>query len=249
MTVRIRLLTCGWLEGDLAMLMTGGEGRVRLPIPSVVIEHPKGVAVFDTGLHASLAHDTARLRSSADLFDVTMAPSDALGPQLQALDVDPSAVRFLINSHLHFDHCGGNEAVPNATLLIQRPEWDAGHVDKLIARDVYNPADFDFGQQTELLAGEHDVFGDGSVRCVPTYGHTAGHQSLVVRTDRHEYVFCGDTCYFKRTLEENLLPSFGYNLEAQAKTLDWLRSAQRAGAQLVFGHDAEQWPSLGGELT
>lgn len=249
MTVRVRLMTCGWLEGDLGMLMVGGQSRVRLPIPSVLVEHPKGTAVFDTGLHAELAHDTSRLRTSNDLFDVHMADSDALGAQLRAMDVDPAGVDFVVNSHLHFDHCGGNEALPNATLVVQQPEWKAGHIDKLIARDVYSPADFDLGQPLQLLDGEHDLFGDGSVRLVPTYGHTAGHQSMVVRTDSTEYVFCADTCYFKSTLESGALPGFGYDLGAQAKVLDWLRTMQSAGATLVFGHDPDQWPTLGPELT
>lgn len=248
MSVRIRLMTCGWLETGLGMLFAGGEGRVRLPIPSVLIEHPKGIAVFDTGLHAELAHDTSRLRSSQELFDVHMVSDDALGAQLQRLDIDPASVNFVINSHLHFDHCGGNEALPNATLVVQQPEWNAGHMDKLIARDVYSPADFDFGQPVQLLQGEHDVFGDGSVRCIPTYGHTAGHQSLVVRTDTTEYVFCADTCYFKATLEQSVLPSFGYDLQAQAGVLDTLRGLQAAGATLIFGHDPDQWPTLGTEL-
>ena len=100
-----------------------------------------------------------------------------------------------------------------------------------------------------LFVGNSFTFGDGSVRCVPTYGHTAGHQSLVVRTDNAEYVFCGDTCYFKETLENNALPGFGYDLAAQARTLDWLREMQDAGAKLVFGHDPNQWPTLGPELA
>lgn len=248
MTVRIRLMTCGWLETGLGMLMQGGEGRVRLPIPSVLVEHPKGIAVFDTGLHAELVHDTSRLRSSNDLFDIQMNGDDTLAAQLAALDTDPDAVTYVINSHLHFDHCGGNEALANATLLVQKPEWQAGHVDKLIARDVYNPADFDLGQPMQLLEGEHDVFGDGTVRCVPTYGHTAGHQSLVVRTDGTEYVFCADTCYFKATLEQNALPRFGYDLEAQERSLAWLRSMQANGAALIYGHDPDQWPALPREL-
>jgi N-acyl homoserine lactone hydrolase len=204
--------------------------------------------VFDTGLHADLAHDTSRLRSSNDLFDVSMGGDEALAPRLAAMDVDPAGVDFVINSQLHFDHCGGNAALTNATLLVQRPEWQAGHVDKLIARDVYHPADFDLGQPVHLLEGGTTC--SSTARCVadrPT-GHTAGHQSLVVRTERAEYVFCADTCYFKATLEQNALPAFGYDLEARARSLAWLRSARAAGATLIFGHDPEQWPALGDRL-
>ena len=54
MTVKIRLLTCGWLETDAKLIIAGGEGRIRLPIPSVLIEHPQGLVLFDTGLHEAL---------------------------------------------------------------------------------------------------------------------------------------------------------------------------------------------------
>ena len=249
MAVRIRLLTCGWLETDLGPLFGGAEGRVRLPIPSVVIDHPKGRAVFDTGLHKELTSDVSRLRSTADMFDVEMTQDDPLGAQLESVDVDPESIDFVINSHLHFDHCGGNVDAPNATLLIQDPEWNAGFHDKLVAAGIYNPEDFDLGHPVTKLQGEHDVFGDGSVRCVPTYGHTPGHQSLVVRTDTTEYVFCGDTCYFSKTLETGQLPGFGWDLNAQAKTLDWLRSMRANGAELIFGHDPDQWVALGSELA
>ena len=61
MSVRIRLMTCGWLEADKSLLVAGESGRIRLPIPSVLIEHPGGLALFDTGLHADLRHDPSRM--------------------------------------------------------------------------------------------------------------------------------------------------------------------------------------------
>jgi glyoxylase-like metal-dependent hydrolase (beta-lactamase superfamily II) len=244
MSVTIRLMTCGWLGADAGMLARGSSGRVRLPIPSVLIEHPRGRALFDTGLHADLAHDTSRLRTSAQMFEVEMGDDDDVASRLEEREVDPGRIDYIINSHLHFDHCGGNALVPNAAMIVQSPEWDATKIQKLIDRDVYNPADFDLGHEVITIEGEHDVFGDGSVRCMPTYGHTAGHQSLVVRNDDGEFIFCGDTCYFASTLEQNILPSFGYDLEAQARSLEWLRQRRAEGAHIVFGHDETQWTRL-----
>ena len=57
--LKVFALTCGHLTGDLGHLMEGGEGRVRVPIPAYLIEHPKGTAVFDTGMHPDCQHDPA----------------------------------------------------------------------------------------------------------------------------------------------------------------------------------------------
>ena len=51
MSIKLYAMTCGWLTGNLGYLMEGGEGEVELPIPSYLIEHPKGTALFDTGMH------------------------------------------------------------------------------------------------------------------------------------------------------------------------------------------------------
>ena len=109
-----------------------------------------------------------------------------------------------MSSHLHFDHCGGHVEVPNARLLVQRPEWEAGHNARLIEFGVYDPADFDIGHDVELLEGEHDIFGDGTLRVVVTPGHTSGHQSLVVEG---ETILVGDACYCRLALDLDALPS------------------------------------------
>ena len=51
MTVKLYAMTCGYLGGPFKDLMEGGEGRIDLPIPSFLIEHPKGRALYDTGMH------------------------------------------------------------------------------------------------------------------------------------------------------------------------------------------------------
>lgn len=244
MPIKIRLLTCGWLVADAKLILEGGVGRIKLPIPSVLIEHPEGLVLFDTGLHNELHEDTSRLGPNQKLFEVEMKGEDGIREKLKGLGVDAADIRYVINSHLHFDHCGGNAEMPNATIVIQRPEWKAGGKQKLIDFGVYNPADYDLGQDVMSIEGEHDLFGDGSVVCCPTYGHTPGHQSLIARNEHGKFLFAADTCYMRETLEEGRLPRIGYNLDWQRQSLDWIRGECARGAQLIYGHDTRQWPLL-----
>ncbi len=57
MSVKLYAMTCGHIIGKLGYLMEGGEGEARLPIPAYLIEHPKGTALFDTGMHPDCQRD------------------------------------------------------------------------------------------------------------------------------------------------------------------------------------------------
>ncbi|MGO9451759.1 MAG: N-acyl homoserine lactonase family protein [Candidatus Binataceae bacterium] len=241
MSVRIHPMVCGWLEVDTKFLLEKQLGRVKIPIPSFLVEHPKGQAVFDTGLHRSLQTNSDRIGDLAKVFTVHYRPGEDLGGRLRARGFEPKKIDYLINSHLHFDHAGGNADVPNAKLVIQRREWEAGADPDLIRKNGYNRADFDLGHQLKLIDGEHDLFGDGTVVCIPTYGHTAGHQSLRVRLDSGETVLTADSCYMRKVLDEMVLPPFADCYDAMRQVIERFRAMERAGARLIFGHDPAQW--------
>jgi N-acyl homoserine lactone hydrolase len=246
MSVQLYAFTCGTVTGEFARLMAGGEGDITMPVPVFLIEHPKGRALFDTGLHPDCRHDPegrlgARL---ASLFRIGIDPGEEVSARLEAIGRDPARIDLVINSHFHFDHVGGNGLIPNATMLVQRREWDAGMDPDTAARHGYNPRDFDLGHKLRLVGGEHDVFGDGSVVCMPTHGHTPGHQSLLVRLDSGDVVLAADACYFCRTLRERRLPRYVHDREAMLASLDRLAALEEAGARIVFGHDPEFWQSV-----
>jgi N-acyl homoserine lactone hydrolase len=111
-------------------------------------------------------------------------------------------------------------------------------------RSGFNPRDFDLGHKLRLLDGEHDVFGDGSVMCLPTHGHTPGHQSLKLRLPGGEVVLAADSCYFCRTLKERRLPRFAFDKEMMRVTLDRLAALEAAGARIFFGHDPDFWQTV-----
>jgi glyoxylase-like metal-dependent hydrolase (beta-lactamase superfamily II) len=235
-TVALRAFTTGWLTTDRAGLIAGGDGSVRIPVVSYLVEHPQGRVVFDTGLHPDVRSDAhGRLGGLADLFVSELADGTAVDERLDALS---GGVDIAVCSHLHFDHCGGNALVGDVPVVVQRAEWEAAHGGDVTAG--YNPRDYDTGQDVRLVDGEHDVFGDGTVVCLPTPGHTAGHQSLRVRTDAGEVVLTADACYFRETLETARLPVFGHDPDEQRRSLDRLRSLEASGTFLVFGHDPDQ---------
>ena len=126
--VKLYAFTCGTVTGEFAHLMEGGEDDITVPIPAFLIEHPKGRVLFDTGLHADCQHDPAgRLGPRlAGIFRIGFQPGEEVSARLEAIDRDPGKIDLIINSHFHFDHVGGNALIPNATMLVQRREWDAG---------------------------------------------------------------------------------------------------------------------------
>jgi glyoxylase-like metal-dependent hydrolase (beta-lactamase superfamily II) len=246
MSLRLFAFTCGRLRGDLGRLMEGGEGEVDLPIPAYLIEHPKGTALFDSGLHPDCQHDPAGRVGErlARLFAFDYRPGEEIGARLEAIGRDPGRIDLIVSSHFHFDHVGGNAQIPNATLVVQEPEWQSGMDPDLAAARGFDRRDFDLGHPLRKISGEHDLFGDGSVVCLPTHGHTPGHQSLKLRLDSGEVVLAADACYFCRTLRERRLPRFVYDRQAMLDSLDRLARLEASGARIFFGHDAEFWKGV-----
>ena len=206
----------------------------------------EGTVLFDTGPHPDCQHDPAgRLGERlAGLFRIGFQPGEEVSARLEAIDRDPGKIDLIINSHFHFDHVGGNALIPNATMLVQRREWEAGMDSETAARRGFNPRDFDLGHKLRLVDGEHDVFGDGSVVCLLTHGHTPGHQSLRLKLDSGEIVLAADACYFCQTLRERRLPRNMRDREAMLASLDRLEVLERSGARIFFGHDPEFWQTV-----
>ena len=72
-----------------------------------------------------------------ELYTVRLGPGEEINARLEAIGRDPARIDFIINSHFHFDHAGGNAAIPNATMTVQRREWEARlNAEFATARDV-----------------------------------------------------------------------------------------------------------------
>ncbi len=254
MALKVYAMTCGWMSADFDLMLADAPGRIRFPVTVYLIGHPMGRVLFDSGLHPDLQTDApGRLgEEMAGLFQAEFHPGEEIDARLEALDIAADSIDYIINSHLHLDHTGGNELIANAKVVIQKKEWEAGHVPELIESNSYYPIDYDHGHQVETIDGEHDLFGDGTVVTVPTYGHTPGHQSLKVKLASGDIILAADACYFRKTLEDLHLPNLVHDKEQMMESLKMLRRLQGAGARIFYGHDPEFWrdvPQAPLELT
>jgi N-acyl homoserine lactone hydrolase len=143
----------------------------RWPNSIHAIEHPEGRILVDTGMIDSTPELDAE-------WGVRFNP-----------DLIPRDVLCVINTHLHFDHCGGNRLFPGVPIHVQRAERAAARAD---AYTIPEWVDFEGATYVEH-DGEADIL--PGVRIVPTPGHTPGHQSVLVSTREGLVVVAGDVGY------------------------------------------------------
>lgn len=170
-----------------------------------------------------------------------------LKSQLDEIGVDPGDVTTLILSHAHFDHIGNVRLFPKAKWIVHRKEYDA-----MFGPDHeehgYDPALYETlrNNPTEIVDGDHDVFGDGSVRLIATPGHTPGHCSLAVRLPKSGMVILsGDVAHFERSFVHRYVPSFNFDAGQTKASMDKIdRIIKSEKAQLWINHDAEQCATI-----
>ena len=175
----------------------------RFPVFVHTIEHPQGLVLVDTGMIDSLP-----------------ALDEAWKPEPHPLpDELVSRVALVVNTHLHFDHCGGNRLFPGIPIHVQARELaDSRDPDYTIPEWV----DFEGATYVEH-DGEAEVL--PGVRLLPTPGHTDGHQAVLVDTDERLVVLGGDVAYSFRELGAGTTEGQRRVLELGALT--WLAHAER----------------------
>jgi glyoxylase-like metal-dependent hydrolase (beta-lactamase superfamily II) len=229
-------LDCGALITQERTLIAGAShDPIRIPIPAWLVRHRRGDVVFDAGLHPGLSDGPEGLGRRAKLFTPDLAVGGSVGPRLTEAGVDPSGHLTVVVSHCHFDHVGGLCELPNARLVVHRDEWAAAQRQDDAG---FDRALYDLGHDVLIVDGDHDLFGDGMITCVPTPGHTCGHQSLRVVTADGAMLLTADACYFSHTLDDERLPPFGFDFDQQLRTLRWIRAQRDSGIRIVPGHDA-----------
>jgi glyoxylase-like metal-dependent hydrolase (beta-lactamase superfamily II) len=242
-SLRLYVFNCGTIDvKDISVFSPGvDKGKKKTLTDSCyLVVHPKGTLAWDTGLPDELAtlKDGKKL---SDNFHGSLKKS--LAQQYKEIGYAPSEVTYLGLSHMHFDHTGNVGLFPKSTLLMQAEEYEAafGADHAKFGNDPKNYPSLSSNPVTKL-AGDHDVFGDGSVVIRRAVGHTPGHQSLFVKLPKTgNILLSGDLAHFTKNWKHRRVPSFNFDKDLSIKTMEEQAKFMKANkATLWIQHDLEQ---------
>jgi len=233
--LKLYVFNCGSIKMPSveAFNVKDSETEVReLVVPCYIVEHEKGRLLWDGGLPSSVANNTGKngYDENGGRLDKTFAE------QIKALDLDMASFDFLAFSHFHYDHVGIANEISGARLLIQKPEYEAAFTNKEIFQffvpELYSGLKT---AEVEIVEGDYDVFGDGSVQLISAYGHTPGHQVLYLDLPNYgPLILSGDLYHFRLSRSDRRVPSFNYDAELSLKAMDKVEA-------LIVERKAEFW--------
>ena len=211
---------------------------VTIPVPFFLIDHPKGLALFDTGM--KLDNWPPQYRPDGD-----QRPDQMIDVQLRNIGYKPDDIKYVIMSHMHLDHAGGMPFFPKSTFIVRKSElraawWPEAFQVHYIFDDYKDTRGFNYIELDDTEA--FDVFQDGSVICIDTKGHSQGHQSLVVNLPHSgKFVLTADAAAMAEILDEGVLPAVAWNAEEALRSLRKVQHMKREGATVLMAHDPDQW--------
>ncbi|MEO5590549.1 MAG: MBL fold metallo-hydrolase, partial [Gemmatimonadaceae bacterium] len=224
------------------------RNRIQLGMRCLLIEHPAGRILIDTG--AGNKEET-KFKDIYGIENEGAGGRTSLEDGLSELGVAPDDIAIVINTHLHFDHAGGNTrhdedgkvqvSFPKARYLVKKGEYEyATHPNERTAASYFdrNYMPVVRAHQYEFVVREKEVV--PGIRVIPTPGHTPFHQSVLIESGNERAFFLADMC--PTSAHVPLAWIMGYDVEPlvtletkrrifrQAEDEDWL---------MIFEHDAE----------
>jgi 4-pyridoxolactonase len=210
--------------------------RLRFPIYGVLIDHLEGLFLFDSG------YDLEHVQRVFAIEEPIQLPGENVREQVVLCGYRPEDVKYIVNSHLHFDHVGGNRHFPAATTLVHKQELRQAKVPESFERYAYSDQSFDHANvKYELLEGDTEIA--KGLRLFETPGHTVGHYSLLIETtSRPPMLMTADAAYSMESIEREIISGFHNEPTAGVRSIKRLRHlAKRYEAEFFVPHDMEAY--------
>lgn len=241
MATRVYLLDNGSLVLDQSfMTWNHGHGtEVRFPVYAIYIDHPDAKILVDTGF------DKAWVERKLPFEKPQQSAEQTIEAQLELVGVRPDQIDYVVNSHLHFDHCSSNKKFPNATFVLSTSELRHAFVPDPWERLGYDRDLVDMpGAKLELLdLGNYHYDVVPGVTLIETPGHSIGHLSLVVKLGTQApLVFPIDVAYGRENLERKVVMGLHSDptdlLNSMVKIENIARSLR---GRIFYSHDPEDY--------
>ena len=216
---------------------------IEMPVSSMLLRHPRGNVLFDTGCHPSVPDNPAHWQGMEKFMTPIMPPGDNVLTGLSCVGLLPDDIDVVVCSHLHPDHCGCNAFFKRATVMVHEKEIVAARKPDAVPMG-YLATEWDFGA-FDQLTGERDVFGDGRIVLIELSGHTPGSIGALVTLEKSgTFLLAADTVSLRVTLDRDVAPRNTQDPQALVKSWEEVRRIEARGATVLCGHDAAQWDTL-----
>lgn len=241
--MRVHLLSGGRVDVDRGVIFPGDDSRRRavLPVMQVLLERDGCWVLVDTGMPSAAVEDPEGLERAygmeASWIRPLMSGEQHVVGQLARLGLSPSDLELVVNTHMHFDHAGGNDAFAGVPIAVQEAEIEAAR------GDGYLPVWDAPGLQFRVVRGDWSPL--PGVDMLFTPGHSDGHQSLLIRLPEQPLLFTWDAVYTEEHWRGGKLGAVSDVTAARESMARLRRVADETGARLIFGHDMAQWEALG----
>ena len=218
---------------------------IDLPVTCILLRHPNGNVLFDTGCHPDVARDAeGRWGSLARVMTPLMSTEDNVLNGLKAIGLGPDDIDVVVCSHLHPDHCGCNQFFTKARVLVRAEELAAARETDAVNAG-YLPADWKHPLAYEEVTTDLDLFGDGRIQLVHLPGHTPGTMgALIELTNSGRYLLAADAISIRGNLDQDIIPKNTWDKDLCRASFARIRAIEKEGAQVICGHDDAQWASL-----
>ena len=245
-------LDCGRSLANDESVWTPGEnaGRsIEFSSTCWLIKHGSEWLLWDAGVPEAALNDPRGWSTLPKLIVYHL--DKTLTDQLAEIGLKPRDIARVAISHTHGDHIGNVGLFPNSTILMQQAEYSwinspdgpNDNVNQLmaLARKLLGTP-----KNLQLIDGDTDVFGDGSVTLVSTPGHTPGHQSLLVHLKNSGFIILsGDVVHSEENFEKNRVPSLNTNNAESIASMQKIRQMiAMYKATLFINHDKKQTDKL-----
>jgi N-acyl homoserine lactone hydrolase len=201
-----------------------------------VINHPKGKLLWDTGLPEGIVGKEPYTTPDGAF---TISRPDSLKNQFSKLKITPNDITHIAFSHVHFDHTGAANRFAKAKWIVQKSEMDFITSEEIKNNPFYDVNSFSSLETKEIINGDYDVFGDGSVIIKSMPGHTPGHQVLFLDLPNEgPIVLSGDMYHFKENRQSGIVPQFNHDIKQSSKSIeDFETFVESRNARVIIQHD------------
>ena len=227
------------LRNTAKQIAASDRNRLTLPVFVYLIEHPKGLLLVDTGWCRDISpagvYDLSAVKSVlpqplAALYHPYVPNGMAIHEQLAALGIQPEDLDLVLLTHLDPDHVSGLKHVNKAKrIILPEDEYFCSFRTVYKARQpqslwIDQPIERVYYRGSPLGPNRWaiDVLGDESVIMVNVPGHTDGQAAILLRSGGKFALLAADAAFSPRNWQEMITPGFGFDREAQLKSLRWI---------------------------